>query len=217
MPQPDDLDWDLWLRPARRRPWDPRRYFEWRNYRDYSGGVATDLFVHRITRILKACGLRYPVRAVGMGGIYLWPDGRELPDNFEMLLEYPPVEGITPGMTVHLLGTMANARGNQHCIRGHRATLVFTGAGWDIIDEESGAVIESHAKTGGEDVGLHHRNLQAAIREGAELNCPPELGMCAVAAVCMGNESWFRKQVMTWSDRWRDMVPESAAAGRSRR
>jgi len=198
MAKPDDLDWDAWLRPARKRDWDPRRYFEWRNYRDYSGGIATDLFVHRITRLIKACGLTYPVRAVGMGGIYLWPDGRDLPDNFEMLLEYPATEGITPGMTVHVLGTMANDTSNKHCIRGYKATLVFTEEGWEIVEQGSGEVLEKHKKTGGEDVIPHHQNHHAAIRDGADLYCPAELGLYGVVSVCMANQSWFEKKMFAW-------------------
>ncbi len=197
-PKPDDLDWQAWLGPAPKRPWEARRYYEWRNYRDYSGGVATDLFVHRITRILKACGLTYPSRVVGMGGIYMWPDGRELPDNFEMIVEYPAHKGITPGMTVHVLGTMANDHGNEHCIRGHKATLIFTNEGWTIIEEHTGKVLETFKKTGAEDVGLHHKNHHAAIRTNAPLNCPPELGLYAVVPVVMGNESWFRRKMMVW-------------------
>jgi predicted dehydrogenase len=207
-PKPDELDWDRWLVPASRRPWDPRRYHDWRCYREYSGGIATDLFVHRITRIIHACGLAFPSRVVGMGGIYVWDDGRDLPDNFEMLAQYPAVEGVTPGMTVRVLGTMANAYPTPHCIRGGDATLVFTAGGWDIIDERGG-VAESHAKTGGEDVPLHHRNLQAAIRNGEPLKCPADLGARGMAPVVMANESWFRKRSMRWDDRKWDMVPEA--------
>ena len=41
----------------------------------------------------------------------------------EMLIEYPTVQGTGDGMTVHLLGTMANKKQNPHCIRGKDATL----------------------------------------------------------------------------------------------
>ncbi len=101
--------------------WNPHHYFEWRNYSAYSGGICTDLFIHRITRIMKACELLYPRRVVGMGGIWQWPDGRDLPDNFEMICEYPR------GMTVYVLGTMSNRVGVDHLIRGYRGTLYFTG------------------------------------------------------------------------------------------
>ncbi len=203
LPQPPDLDWDGWLGPAPKRPWSARRFFEWRNYRDYSGGVASDLFVHRLTRILKACGLTFPTRVVGMGGIYLWDDGRELPDNFEMLAEYPAVEGITPGMTVHVLGTMGNRRGNDHLIRGREATLVFTREGWEIVSQDSGEVIETHQKTGGEDINLHHQNLHAAIRDQAPLHCPAELGLYGVVAITGAVDSWFEKKMLKWKgERW---------------
>ncbi|MHC4796680.1 MAG: Gfo/Idh/MocA family oxidoreductase, partial [Planctomycetota bacterium] len=202
MTKPADLDWDNWLGPAPKRPWNPRRYFEWRNYKAYSGGVATDLFVHRLTRIVRACELGFPTRVVGMGGIYLWPDGRELPDNFEMIAEYPPVEGITPGMTVHVLGTMGNRRTIEHCIRGNKATLVFIHKkGWQIIEEGTGKVLETYNRTSPEDIGVHHKNLHAAIRNNTPLNCPAELGVYGFVPVRMANLSWFEKKMLVWDDK----------------
>jgi hypothetical protein len=56
-----NLDWEAWLGPAPKRPWDPDRYFSWRRYWDYSGGIATDLFIHRVTRIIKSLGLHFPL------------------------------------------------------------------------------------------------------------------------------------------------------------
>jgi predicted dehydrogenase len=197
-PKPESLDWDAWLYPRAPRAWDPHHYFEWRCYRDYSGGIATDLFVHRVTRIIRACGLTFPSHAIGMGGIYTWDDGRDLPDSMEMLLEYPAVDGITDGMTVHLLGTMANEKQNPHCIRGKDGTLTFTPTGWEISLEKGGRVIEQHKKTGGEDLVPHHMNHHAAIRTGAALYCPPELGLYGVVASRMGNLAWFQRKLVAW-------------------
>ncbi len=99
MPKPEDLDWNAWLGSAPQADWNPHHYFEWRNFSMYSGGIATDLLVHRLTRILTALDLTYPRRVVGMGGIWQWPKHRDLPDNFEMICEYPQ------GLTVYLLAT----------------------------------------------------------------------------------------------------------------
>lgn len=205
MPKPDDLDWERWLGSAPQVPWSPSRYFEWRNYRDYSGGIASDLFIHRLSRLMRACGLTRPTQVSGMGGIFLWEDDRDLPDNLEMLALYPAVEGVTPGMTVHLLGTMGNDRGNSHMIRGHKASLVFTRQGWDILAQGSDEIVESYVKTGGERVDLHHQNHHAAIRDGVPLHCPPEFGLDGVIAITGVNESWFQKRSLTWSEseqRW---------------
>jgi len=198
-PQPPDLDWSTWLGEAPQIPWNPHHYFEWRNYSPYSGGICTDLFIHRITRIMKACNLMYPRRVVGMGGIWQWPDGRDLPDNFEMICEYPR------GMTVYVLGTMSNRVGIDHLIRGYRGTLQFSGDGW-VARDKDGKVLAQHKKTGAEDIHLHHTNLHNHLRNGEPLNCPVDLGMAGVVAVNMANESWRSGRMMAWDTENEKMV-----------
>ena len=149
---------------------------------------------------MKACDLLYPRRVVGMGGIWQWPDGRGLPDNFEMICEYPR------GMTVYVLGTMSNRVGIDHLIRGYRGTLYFAGDGW-VAKDKDGKVLEEHKKTGGEDIHLHHTNLHQHLREGTPLNCPIELGMAGVVAVNMANESWRTSTMMGWDAKTEKMVP----------
>jgi len=200
MAKPADLNWEQWLGHAPKVDWNPHHYFEWRNYSAYSGGICTDLFIHRITRIMKACDLLYPRRVVGMGGIWQWPDGRDLPDNFEMICEYPR------GMTVYVLGTMSNRVGIDHLIRGYRGTLYFTGSGW-VAKDKDGKVLATHQKTGAEDIHLHHTNLHNHLRSGEPLNCPIELGMAGVVAVNMANESWRTSQMMGWDAENEKMVP----------
>lgn len=199
MPKPDDLDWDAWLGHAPKTEWNPHHYFEWRNYSMYSGGIATDLFIHRITRIMEACKLGMPRRVVGMGGIWQWPDGRDLPDNFEMICEYPR------GMTVYVLGTMSNRVGVDHLIRGYRGTLYFTNSGW-VARDKDGKTLATHQKTGGEDMTLHHNNFHNHLRTGERLKCPAELGLAGVAAVCMANESWRSGRMISWDHVKQQMV-----------
>ncbi|MGC4004788.1 MAG: hypothetical protein QM811_17410 [Pirellulales bacterium] len=199
MPKPADLDWNAWLGGAKKINWNPNHYFEWRNYAAYSGGIATDLFIHRITRIMKACDLLYPRRVVGMGGIWQWNDGRDLPDNFEMICEYPR------GMTVYVVGTMSNRVGVDHLIRGYRGTLYFTPEGWVAKDKDD-KILAEHKKTGGEDINLHHTNLHNHLRNGEVLNCPVELGMAGVVAVNMANESWRSGRMMGWDKTAEKMV-----------
>ncbi|MEX2310238.1 MAG: Gfo/Idh/MocA family oxidoreductase [Pirellulales bacterium] len=200
MPQPADLNWDMWLGSAPKAPWNPRHYFEWRNYAAYSGGIATDLFIHRLSRIMRACNLMYPRRVVGMGGIWHWPDGRDLPDNFEMLCEYPR------GMTVHVLGTMSNRHPIEHCIRGYRGTMIFNDEGW-IAKNKDGETLADYKKSGAEDIKLHHGNLHNHLRNGEVLKCPVEFAVAGLVAVLMAVESWRTGRMMAWDDAKRDMVP----------
>jgi predicted dehydrogenase len=88
---PNNTDWDRFLGPAPKRPWDKRRYYQWRNYWDYSGGISTDLLVHQTDISNYVLGKTVPVTCMASGGIYVWgqPDDREVPDTLSAIYEYP--------------------------------------------------------------------------------------------------------------------------------
>ncbi len=84
-------DWAKFLGPAKKRPFDPRRYRQWRLYWDYSGGISTDLLVHQTDITNFVCGKTVPVSCMASGGIYRWTDpddDREVPDTFSAIYEY---------------------------------------------------------------------------------------------------------------------------------
>ncbi len=199
----ENLDWNAFLGPARKRPWDPERFFSWRRYWDYSGGIASDLFVHRVTRIIKALGLTFPERVAATGGKFHFSESKaEIPDTFNVLLDYPE------GVTVQLVSSMANDTPVSHLLRGHKATLEFTRTGFTITpqrlyEKEMKPVV--YQKKGGEDIGLHHKNLQAAIRKNEPLKCDCMLGYYGVVAACMGVESYRKRKYLAW-DRAKEKV-----------
>jgi predicted dehydrogenase len=191
-----NLDWNAWLGPAKKHPFVPERFFRWRCYWDYSGGIATDLFIHRVTRIIKSLGLTFPERGVGVGGKYVFTKSpAEIPDTMNFLLEYPE------GLTVQLVSSMANDTPVEHMLRGHKATLTFTRTGFTITPQRmfaEEAKPYEHKKTGAEALDLHHRNLQNAIRKGDALKCDVDLGLYGVVAANIGNESFKRRAYMAW-------------------
>jgi predicted dehydrogenase len=203
----ENLDWNAFLGSAPKRPFDPDRFFRWRRYWDYSSGVASDLFVHRVTRMIKALGLQFPEYGVGTGGKFEFTNSKaEIPDTINMLLDYPG------GTTVQLISSMANEHRVEHVIRGHKATLEFTNTGFTIAPEPIFAKDPSvkqivHQKSGAEDVGLHHRNLLNAIRKNEPLNCDVMLGYYGVAAVALGNLSYRRRKYMKWDASRERIVP----------
>ena len=192
----ENLDWNAFLGPAPKRPFDADRFFSWRRYWDYSGGIATDLFIHRVTRIIKALGLTFPERVSAAGGKYEFhTSSAEIPDTFNMLLDYPG------GPTVILVSSMANDTPVEHVLRGHKATLEFTKTGFTITPQREFAKDMqpiTHQKTGGENITLHHRNLQAAIRSNEALKCDCMLGYYGVVACEMGVQSYRKRKYMAW-------------------
>ena len=192
----ENLDWKTWLGTAPKRPYDPERFFNWRRFWDYSSGIASDLFVHRVTRLIKALNLTFPERGVGTGGKYEFKnDIAEIPDTFNVMLDYPG------GPNVILVSSMANDTPVDHVIRGHKATLHFTSTGFVIRPQRAFAKEMKEIvfqKTGAESTELHHRNLQNAIRKNEPLNCDCNLGFYGVVACEMGTMSYRKRQYMAW-------------------
>ncbi len=116
----DYIDWKMWLGNAPKRPYDADRFFRFRKYWDYSGGIATDLFYHVMAPLNICWGeAQFPHRVSGNGGIYVFNDGREVPDTFTLTADY------SKGHTVVLSSSMANDMHIPGLIRGHEGTIMM--------------------------------------------------------------------------------------------
>jgi len=89
---PKTVDWNAYLGDAPKVPYDPLRFFRWRNYRDYGTGVAGDLFVHLITGLHYITGSVGPNRIYASGNLTYWKDGRDVPDLVVAILDYPKTD-----------------------------------------------------------------------------------------------------------------------------
>jgi predicted dehydrogenase len=116
----DHIDWNMWLGPAPKRPYDADRFFRFRKYWDYSGGIATDLFFH-VVAPLNICWDKpqYPTKVMASGGNYAFTDGREVPDTFHLLAEY------AEGHSLVLSSSMGNSQHIPGLIRGHEGTIIM--------------------------------------------------------------------------------------------
>ena len=133
-----NLDWKAWLGPAPKREWDPERYFRWRRYWDYSGGIATDLFVHRATRLIKALNLTFPDYVTATGGKFEFTDSiAEIPDTFNVLARLPG----RPNHATHLLHGERRA-GRPHDPRSQSNTVLHE---YRLHHQAAGAVCEGDA------------------------------------------------------------------------
>lgn len=117
------IDWERFLGSAPKRPFDAKRFFRWRCFRDYGSGLPGDLFVHLLTSIHYVTGVNQPpLRAATMGGLFRWTEDRDVPDLVWTLYEYPSfrvalrcnLNNETPGLT-RFFGTKGTMelRGNS--------------------------------------------------------------------------------------------------------
>ena len=147
-------------RSARRpkeMPFDRAVCAQWRCYWPFGGGMFTDLFVHQTTHLIAAMGVRFPARVVGGGGIYLEYDGRDVPDVATIVADYDE------GCQLIISATMCNDMQLGEMIRGHLATIKFTGGG-DFMQGLRG-VRPEHRRRPGQAEGATRRQAGPHLRE----------------------------------------------------
>ncbi len=116
---PETIDWDEFQGPAPNRyPFTPERFFRWRCWFDYGTGLSGDLFSHEFDSVNQIMDLGIPKTCVASGGIYFFKDGRDVPDVFQAVLEYPDRD-----LTLVYSATLANGNWRGRIFMGHDATM----------------------------------------------------------------------------------------------
>jgi predicted dehydrogenase len=113
---PETIDWDRFLGEAPKRPFDPVRFFRWRNFWDYGTACAGDLFIHLLTGIHHVTGSVGPTRVFAMAGRRFWDDGRDVYDVIMGLLDYPETAAHGP-FTLSLVSDFEDGGGNTTSFR----------------------------------------------------------------------------------------------------
>ncbi len=92
-PAPEGVDYDTWLGPAPRRPFNPNRFhYNWHWFWDFSGGDIVNDGVHQMDIARWLIGREYPKTVVTSGGKYAYDDAQETPDTQHVHYEY---DGLT--------------------------------------------------------------------------------------------------------------------------
>lgn len=82
------VDWKRFLNKYPQMPFDAKRFFRWRCYKDYGTGVSGDLFVHLFSSLHFITNSKGPQKIMAMGGLRFWKDGREVPDVLMGMFDY---------------------------------------------------------------------------------------------------------------------------------
>lgn len=190
---PAGVDYDMWLGPAPRRPFDANRFhYNFRWYWDYAGGLMTDWGVHLMDMVILGMQAGLPLSVVSMGGHFAYPtDARETPDTQTALYEYA---GFTHTWE-HTMGRTHGLYGMGHGIAfiGSHGTLLLNRNGWEVRPEKEKETprMEAVAWQPSVDRGLdvHTRNLIAAVQAGDArlLNCTLSAGATTAIHCHMGN------------------------------
>lgn len=145
------IDWDRFLGDAPPKPFDPVRFFRWRNYQDYGTGIAGDLFVHLFSALHAITDSAGPERIYSTGGLRYWKDGRDVPDISLGLYDYPAtdkhpafnlqmrvnfVDGSESGEGLRLIGSdgVIDMGWNSVKVTRNKISNIPTYGGWDSFN-----------------------------------------------------------------------------------
>ena len=219
---PENTDWNRFLGPAPKRPWSPNRYFQWRLYWDYSGGISTDLLVHQTDIINFMTGKTTPISCMASGGIYRWnkDDDREVPDTVSALYEYPG------NFHINYSSYLGNTReGYGEHIFGSEGTIVvenrtelhfypenYSGVPAavkarkqiDMYNNDNALVKSGKAKSDFQEVDgvqAHFKNFIASVKGTEKPVAPPPVGQEAAIGGHMATLSYRNKKMVVWDDK----------------
>ena len=225
----DYIDWKMWLGNASKRGYDADRFFRFRKYWDYSGGIATDLFFH-VVAPMNICWseAQYPHKVMAGGGIYAFKD-REVPDTFHFMADY------AKGHSLVLSSSMANSQHIPGLIRGHEGTLIMVEHGRfegfaphitvkpEMVGREtSRRNIKESYKFGKEDVKIpvenfsamerHVDNFLKCIRTREKPTLNVEIAARAQVTITMAVESYRRGKVLYFDEKKFQIVEKPTTA-----
>jgi predicted dehydrogenase len=218
----EHIDWKQWLGPAPSIPWTPDRFFRFRKYWDYSGGIATDLHYHVAAPFHLAIANDFPTRVSGMGGLWVYNDGRQTPDTFMTAADYPTK------FSMMIQSSQVNEHGPRLNIRGTQATIHLSdewegppSRQYDYADicPESPYTVEFAKQNqydrirldgvGNQGDLMHFDNFLECVRSRKQPNCPVDLGYKVEATIALSVRS-YREGKVFYFDAQREEVTEKA-------
>jgi len=223
-----DTDWSKWLLTKPARPFDPRLYFEFRLYKDFSSGIADQWMSHGIDLVHWFMDDHFPRSAVAHGGVLAWHDGRETPDTFQALLEYPK------GFLVSYSTSFGNDSPGFTRYMGKNATLLNLGGEgsprYQVVEEkgthEDDADVDQKRKSkfimlpgenklppmGIDDLSLEHMgNWFDCMRSGKPTNATVHDGFAHSVACIMAAESYWSGKKLYWDPATETIVDQAPA------
>jgi predicted dehydrogenase len=132
---PKTVAWDRYVEEMPKMAWDPKKFFWWRNYKDFGTGVAGDLFVHLLSGIHLITDSMGPHKIYSSGQLCYWKDGRDVPDVMTALMEYPETKEH-PMFQVMLRVNFVSGNGDKGLTRfiGSEGAITMKDNGFDLTN-----------------------------------------------------------------------------------
>lgn len=219
---PANFDWEAWLGPAPRRPYNRNRtFYRFRWFYDYSGGQLTNFGVHYLDMIHWALGQDAPQAVTAMGGKFAITDNREVPDTLEVMWQYPDNTLVTFSQFNATAAPASMIRNCEIEFRGTKGTLYLLSNGFEVVPDSIipnafpartpvDRTIERGYRTGSKPqispvqvkgnapTNLHARNFLDCVRSRQTCNCDIEMGHRDTSAALIANIAHKTRSYLEW-------------------
>jgi predicted dehydrogenase len=220
---PNEAEWDKWLGPAPKVPYNRNRsYYNFRWFYNYSGGQLTNFGVHYMDMMRWCLGKEAPKGVVAMGGRYAVKDNREIPDTLEVIWDFDGT--LVMFAQYNANAAPGNLQNSEIELRGTKGTMYLHGSRWEVVpervtemtsyartplDRESEKAygpsrkpaMETKAAKGSQDTRLHARNFLDCVKSRAKCSCDIEIGHRSTSATLIGNIAHKTKSYIEWDGR----------------
>jgi predicted dehydrogenase len=235
---PAGLDWDTWLGPAPKVPYNENRcFYKFRWFRHYSGGQLTNWGTHLLDMILWGIGQNKPKEVMAMGCSAGIDDNREIPVTMQVNWKFPK-DILVSYTQFNANGAKCNPKGSRVEFRGTKGTLYSMGTRIEVDPEDlrlepypamnpmrrkenarqlkntKKAFSESIKESGKRNSGsFHARNFLDCVKSRKPCNCPIEVGHRSTSTTLLGNIALDTKRHIIW-DAEREQVVNDAEANK---
>jgi predicted dehydrogenase len=207
---PADLDWEMWLGPAPKVPFNANRWGvktttfpTFRYFWDYAGGAMTDWGVHLIDPLHQCFGEAMPQSVVALGDKYYVEDNTQTPDTMNATFHYPKFLATYESRTCSPLPLFGRGLGAGTSIHGTEATIFVTRSGCWLVPHAKGAqeqVWEKDAAMQSMNVP-HWKNWVACIKSREKPTSEIETCVRSSTTCLLANLSMRFKSRIDWDER----------------
>jgi predicted dehydrogenase len=188
-PQPAGFDWNRFLGPAKKVPYDWIRYDSWRYFPDYGGGLLADILTHWADVAQWFLNETRPLNAVATGGIYQLHDGRENPDTVSAILQY------AGGWNLHFESTVLPVATDRPSVyfQGTEGSLDLARDGY-VYRPNKGQPVELKST---ENLEIAHvTDFLDAVKDGRKPSADIEIGVQACNPIHLAKAAYWRRKRM---------------------
>ena len=201
---PAGVDYDMWLGPAPKRPFNPYRFhYNFRFFWDYAGGLMSDWGVHLLDYALEGMGADLPTRVCTGGGKLAYPDdAMETPDTLMATYAYKDFNIIWD----HACGINHGLYNRKEGLAffGEKGTMVLDRAGWEVLPEVANDTprMEAVPFKKGEGKGLYNHvgNFLSCIKSRELPHADVAIGARVAKMAHLANISCRVQREVRWDD-----------------